>query len=789
MGIKRRRASNTNRSDRVQAGKMKSAKADSAILNSTFSILKKYRLYILLAVLAGVPFLLGKYIEFNTPGPYDSGSYVYSAYHILDGAQFGVEEVSSAQPGTLFVNFIGVWLCGFSETGPKLMQTFLQLTALILMFFAIRKMCSPLAACVSVILAAVYLSAPVIAKFGNVKEQHMIAFMVIAASCFIIRQTGGGWWWSLLAGASAVNVYYFKQTGASVAIGIAVFLLVKAAFEPKKIRNVLAEVIFLTAGGAIGLIPLYSFYSWMGARQLFLKTVPVFTVGLIVNFIIFAFGVYVAVRLLIYIRIVEQLKKLRQVRLSIWIAGVLLIAVTMVPAMIYFNSRAVVAVDIAPDEVGEHLEMIESQGYMDYYRYLYKNPDDLKVERGGELGYYLRSVGFIKYPMKLITYPFGLVDQAANKFGGILKKATGGGGYVGESRKLLGFKAQSEKVFRFYAVLILPIFLAAASLIAWVIRLVLRVLRVQKEVTVADRLVVFLGVWWIVDMAFVWISPRSYEQYYLPLTASAAMLAGYVCSFYSSKLAAAKAKAPWYGVGVFCVFVMIIMSWNIFFGLGKSPHTGTLYKNRAGEPYKRFGFQQSLDRVAARKKGRIGEWETIGKYIGERTNEDDTIYVWGWYPGIYVQAQRLSSAPKAFESEMHTRTPLDLSRVVARILKGFSKNPPKYIVDSRKRHFPWNRPPLELWPSTTKGLLPNIPQAAEQFDAMYSKMLAEKIDDDEAARYEAMSPFRQFVMDNYEPVEEIGYVQTAQGKRAVNLFGQQHRVYRLKTNRAGQEPK
>ncbi len=74
------------------------------------------------------------------------------------------------------------------------------------------------------------------------------------------------------------------------------------------------------------------------------------------------------------------------------------------------------------------------------------------------------------------------------------------------------------------------------------------------------------------------------------------------------------------------------------------------------------------------------------------------MYVWGWVPGIYVQAQRMSPTPKAFEGTMHTLPPQQLADRVQEILKAFEKNPPKFIVDTRKIHFPWTRPPLELWP-------------------------------------------------------------------------------------------
>ncbi|MHC4645752.1 MAG: glycosyltransferase family 39 protein, partial [Planctomycetota bacterium] len=175
--------------------------------------------YALIVILAAIPFAMGKYFEFNYPDPFDSGGYVYSAKHILDGAEIGVEEKPSAKLATLLVNMFGIWLFrDFSETGPKFMQMVFQMAALILMFVAVRKLFGTLSAAVAVIIASVYLSAPLIAKFGNVKEQHMIAFMVMGVSCFVLRQLDGKWWWAVLAGAFLSWAPLFKETGTS-AIG------------------------------------------------------------------------------------------------------------------------------------------------------------------------------------------------------------------------------------------------------------------------------------------------------------------------------------------------------------------------------------------------------------------------------------------------------------------------------------------------------------------------------------------------------------------------------------------
>src|SRR5210317_1622242 len=101
---------------------------------------KSIILIAIVALLEAIPFSLGKYFEFNSPSAFDSGAYVYSAAHILDGAEIGVEEIPSAQLGTLLVNLLGVKLFGFNDFGPKLIQMFLQAGAFILMMVAMRKL-------------------------------------------------------------------------------------------------------------------------------------------------------------------------------------------------------------------------------------------------------------------------------------------------------------------------------------------------------------------------------------------------------------------------------------------------------------------------------------------------------------------------------------------------------------------------------------------------------------------------------------------------------------------------
>ena len=328
-----------------------------------------------------------------------------------------------------------------------------------------------------------------------------------------------------------------------------------------------------------------------------------------------------------------------------------------------------------------------------------------------------------------------------------------GGDYVSKSREEAGLAEQAPRVLRYYLVLILPVALALVSIVLRIARAGIG--RFAKAVKINarpyDRFVLLFSVWWLLDMAFVWISPRSYEQYYLPLNASAAILGGYAVALFRDAWVRSDNKLKWNLIGAAAIACMAAMSWHIFFGIQSSPHSGQDYGR------KRRGYVQKFHEIRQRTKGAKAPWEAVGEYIRANSEPDDGIYVWGWYPGIYVKAQRLSPAPKAFTSEMHTMSPEKLSDLVSRLFSEFHKHPPKFIVDTHKRHFPWDRPPLELWPTYNESFMPpDNPTVKRQYNQSYSKFLEKQVGAEESQRFKAMQPLREYIMQNYEIARTFG---------------------------------
>ena len=592
---------------------------------------------ILVVLLAAIPFALGRYFEFNSPDPFDSAANVYSAQHILNGARIGVDEKPSAGQGTLLVNIAGVGLFGFSEFGPKMIQTIMMAGAFILMFVAMRKIFGVLPAAVGVIVACIYTSSPLIAKYGNVKEQYMIACMVSGVSLLILQQAGGKWWLGLLAGAIAAWAHLFKETGVSVVGAMGLFVIAQPVFKQRSWKQAGVDILLLLGGAAASMAPLF-----------------------------------------------------------IWVIG--WHVQTSLPFYFVWNAIA----ELVPKS----------------------------------------SAG---------------ASQAGN--------------YASQIRSVMSFAEQWPRVLRYYLALCLPISLAFGAIIVGIGRMILR-LRHREGLpsgkTAYDRFLLLLGAWWVLDMAFVWISPASYEQYYLPLTVSGAMTGGFLTAVWWDKLTGAVFKTKWVITGIVGLIVMIVMSWHIFFGLSRSPYTAIKY------PEKRNGYLQRWNEIAQRKQaGYKGYWEVTGQYIRDHTRPDDKIYVWGWVPGVYLFAQRFAPTPAAFESEMHTMTPGQLQQVVDGLLDSFTREMPKYIVDSRKQHLPLDRFKFELWPIVPKGVmsfqktqfLPDDPQVVAEFEKKWGQLERERFGEDEARRFEIMGKFRRFIMAHYD-IDQ--------------LFGEQV-VFKLKT--------
>ncbi|MGA2094173.1 MAG: hypothetical protein ABSH16_12340, partial [Sedimentisphaerales bacterium] len=182
--------------------------------------------------------------------------------------------------------------------------------------------------------------------------------------------------------------------------------------------------------------------------------------------------------------------------------------------------------------------------------------------------------------------------------------ASQAGNYASQIRSVMSFAEQWPRVLRYYLALCLPISLAFGAIIVGIGRMILR-LRHREGLpsgkTAYDRFLLLLGAWWVLDMAFVWISPASYEQYYLPLTVSGAMTGGFLTAVWWDKLTGAVFKTKWVITGIVGLIVMIVMSWHIFEVL--IPQSSILKSETA--TYRGGTRLRSVSRPATRVTGKL----------------------------------------------------------------------------------------------------------------------------------------------------------------------------------------
>jgi hypothetical protein len=278
-------------------------------------------------------------------------------------------------------------------------------------------------------------------------------------------------------------------------------------------------------------------------------------------------------------------------------------------------------------------------------------------------------------------------------------------------------------------------------------------------------------------MAFVWISPRSYVQYYLPLNASAAMLGGYVVAIYWDRARTAVNKTGWLIVGMVGLLLMIALSWHVFFGSGARRSSTDSYV-------------YMLKTASLRRRGLAPyRGEAAGEYIRTHSEPTDKIYVWGWMPGIYVKAQRFSAASKA--CCLPRPSPPVLAGIVSELLTEFARQMPKFIVDTRKRDVPVNRPPYELWPivryrgAEREAFLALDENAVARYEKDWAEILRKDFGDDEAERFKVLAPLRKFVRENYQVAEIKQYGYTPDGRLAHGMFGEEV-LFKLKDKQESQ---
>ncbi len=709
-------------------------------------------------IIAAIPFCYGKMYEFQTSDPFDSALNIYNSHELLMGKQIFKEINPSARPGTLLVNTLGVWLFGYSETGPKIIQTIMQIGALAMAFTCIRRLFGNIPAIFAVVMGAFYLSSQPYAKFGNVKEQYMIACMIMAACSFINYQFKNKKYWLWLTGAFAINTWYFKPTGFSIAGAIFAFLLLEIILHRDNLKQSMQMILELFIGAAAGLVPVMLFFTTLGEPFFLAKQFP---------------AVIIITVLVIYL-IVKYLSK-------------------------YFKTAALTVARIDKritigSGVGLTIMLVIS-----YYLHA----------RIGQTDYFIRDLPLLDRISDELSIAYRHITDIT---GAMYNMFFGENSYVAGSKTVSTFSSQFAEVIKYSHSFVIPIGLSLSAIIWWVINIFTNKTAGDDEKYISftktqKQLFIFLALWWVFDMLFVWISPRAYVQYFLPPNASAIFLAGFIISkAIKDKLSIAIIAGCWLAVEIFTASYSsanidkMVIIFSILLFILSFLFTITKLKLSTTRPITIMCIAlaillSNLDNCQAMKKKMDSTtqiansggslWQAIGKYIKDNSADKDNIYVWGWFPGIYVASERSSACRMPSYSDMHSDSVDAVNKAQDIIVRDLSKSKPLFIVDSQKMHYPYNDHPVyDLWPTLPPGLGRETDRKfltssadLKYYNANYYKIIknacislttrkdriggpasaekAEELAELEVERHKTLEPLRDFIVKNYYPFKRF----------------------------------
>lgn len=722
---------------------------------SAFTI-KAALLLMLMILPAAIPFAAGKYMELLRDGPFDGALNAYAAKAVLDGARIGPDILPSARPATLLVNIAGVAVFGYSELGPKLIQMAMQLAALVFLFITMRKLFGKIPATVSLFLAAFFLSYPLFAKYGNVKEQFMIASALIAACSLLLASVDHKAWLLILAGAAAINVHYFKPTGDSVWVAMVIYLIARLCMDRDyHFRQLAKQIGLLLLGALIGITPLLILFGSQDHLS----------------------------------ALTTELPKPATLKKTFGTSS----QPSAVPAE--SQSKNQPAAPAQPDSYLEASRQVSD--FASQYEWVMQYYSSLVVPIGLALAAiacfiaarFRRSLS--SDPNQPNAPPITPRHRLAVEL-------------------MLAIWWLLDMLFvwvspRSYVEYFLPLNASAAALAA-VFLYHSRRYRFAMPILAFAWAAVYLFTNCLNPAAafpyLTWITPN-------PLTTQAAIFYLLAALLLCVPIFIKKVSRHPAGVFYFQLVVAagIFLVWLTPLIREFSVRVSDLHRLRiqskqqarqlsvrstaALSPLMRTWTQAQ---IAALQEGQPHTWKFVGHFINLDSTPNDTIYVWGWFPGIYLTAQRLAPVNTPSESDMHTKPPSSLAGQINGLVAKFQQNPPKFIIDSQKMHFPYYSHPLfDLWPRLViknnkpvgfdlrvmpsadnkniqlippqelQQLLPNLIDNVRQMT--YALLTSPKRKggplpenearqkaDLEAQRHQAMQPLREFVMRHYRLV-------------------------------------
>lgn len=190
---------------------------------------------------------------------------------------------------------------------------------------------------------------------------------------------------------------------------------------------------------------------------------------------------------------------------------------------------------------------------------------------------------------------------------------------------------------------------------------------------------VLIFLWWVAAFVHLVVQNKFYIYHAIPLLAPGAIMAGYIISIFYEKTNFTKIPRHFFlFVGTITLLFVSLLPW-----LKTNQKTMVEFlkaDSKLADVYKQFGDYEKGDYSVR------ADMEAAA-YLKSQTDENDTLFIWGFEPTVYFLAERSSASRFLYNFPLYGDFGWPELRV--QLVEELEQNKPQYIVVVQNDPIPW----------------------------------------------------------------------------------------------------
>lgn len=193
----------------------------------------------------------------------DEGAYSYYGKMLLDGKIPYKDFYEQKLPGIFYFYAMMVSLFGSSVKEMHFGFMILNILSIILIYFSVKKLFTPIAGLISATTFAIVSLAPSLSGF-TIQAEHGVAFFsCLGIFLYVLARQSQKWYWYVLMGVALGAAFMVKTTGLFIMFWGGLIILIDFFFTKEKVWSNLFKRVFFYCAGAIFIVGILLFIIYL----------------------------------------------------------------------------------------------------------------------------------------------------------------------------------------------------------------------------------------------------------------------------------------------------------------------------------------------------------------------------------------------------------------------------------------------------------------------------------------------------------------------------------------------